>query len=51
MECGGANKVLSVEEPGKCVYEMRFATPVVCDINHANILRLNLERSLEDEEE
>lgn len=49
--CGNENKVLSVEEPSKCVYEMKFTTPAVCNIQHAQVLKMNLEAGGSDEEE
>eukprot|EP01135_Chromosphaera_perkinsii_P010586 Nk52_evm1s2178 gene=Nk52_evmTU1s2178 len=30
LECGTENEILSVTEPAKCEYEMRFATPAAC---------------------
>jgi hypothetical protein len=30
MECGVDDKIISVEEPETCVYEMRFITPAAC---------------------
>ena len=43
MECSNENQVVSVEEPSKCLYSMRFLTPAVCNSHHAAILRMNLE--------
>ena len=31
MECGVEDKLLSVEEPETCVYEMRLTTPALCN--------------------
>lgn len=28
--CGPENQILSVEEPSRCVYEVKFATPAAC---------------------
>jgi protein kinase C substrate 80K-H len=47
MKCNSENKVMSVEEPNKCVYEMVFGTPAVCDISHIQALKLNLAAALE----
>jgi len=43
LHCGAENKLLNVEEPSKCVYEMNMESPAVCDAKHADALRLNLE--------
>jgi protein kinase C substrate 80K-H len=31
IECGDVNEILSVDEPNRCMYEMRFKTPAVCE--------------------
>ncbi len=31
FECGGADALLSVDEPNKCAYEARVTTPAACD--------------------
>jgi protein kinase C substrate 80K-H len=49
MKCGAENKVLAVDEPSKCVYEMQFATPAVCNPQHAAVLRSNLAAQLSGE--
>ena len=51
LRCGPADKPLAVEEPSKCVYEMDMETPAVCNMQHAQALKLNLEGAMEDEEE
>jgi len=43
LECGDKEVIHSVEETSKCVYAMRFSTPAICDIKHANALKLELE--------
>jgi len=43
LECGVDESILSVDEPSKCVYEMKMQTPALCDEKHATILRINLE--------
>ena len=30
VECGEANKIITVDEPEVCKYTMRFATPAAC---------------------
>ena len=30
LECGVSNEIISVEEPAKCEYLMRFKTPAAC---------------------
>ncbi|CAG7818739.1 unnamed protein product [Allacma fusca] len=30
VQCGTENKILSVSEPSRCVYEMEFSTPAAC---------------------
>jgi hypothetical protein len=34
--------MFKVEEPSKCVYHMRFATPAACNLSDAKALRLEL---------
>lgn len=43
FRCGAEEKLVDVNEPSKCVYEMVLQTPAVCDEQHAQALRLNLE--------
>ena len=45
LRCGVENVVRSVEEPSRCVYEMVFSTPAVCDMERAR----RLQRELEDQ--
>ena len=33
LRCGDHNKVISVEEPTICHYELRFETPLACPID------------------
>eukprot|EP01104_Vermistella_antarctica_P007162 TRINITY_DN1791_c0_g1_i1.p1 TRINITY_DN1791_c0_g1~~TRINITY_DN1791_c0_g1_i1.p1 ORF type:complete len:544 (+),score=158.77 TRINITY_DN1791_c0_g1_i1:192-1823(+) len=30
LECGSTNEILTVDEPNKCVYEMKMRTPAAC---------------------
>ena len=43
MRCGVENVIRSVEEPSRCVYEMEFFTPTVCDMERARRLQKELE--------
>jgi len=43
LECGADNVILGVDEPGKCVYTMRFATPAVCSPQDAAALKQKLQ--------
>jgi hypothetical protein len=43
FECGSANALLGIDEPEKCTYTGRFATPAACDAKHAQALKLELE--------
>lgn len=45
LRCGVENVIRSVEEPSKCVYEMVFSTPVVCDMERARRLQKELENN------
>ena len=36
--CGIEDKIVSVEEPSKCEYEMVFQTPMACSAEHAKEL-------------
>jgi len=47
--CGLRDEIIKVEEPSRCEYAMMFTSPTACDLNHANVLRLNLEQSLDEE--
>lgn len=51
LKCGREEKLLTVEEPNKCVYEIVMMTPAVCNAKHAQVLQLNLEGGMEEEEE
>jgi len=51
VECGVSNSILSVEEPNKCVYEMKFTSPAACSRAHAQILSLNLNRQFEEDDD
>lgn len=53
LRCGAEDKPLTVEEPSKCVYEMEMETPAVCNMEHAQALKLNLESGgmIEEEEQ
>eukprot|EP01006_Ploeotia_vitrea_P029341 TRINITY_DN61911_c0_g1_i1.p1 TRINITY_DN61911_c0_g1~~TRINITY_DN61911_c0_g1_i1.p1 ORF type:complete len:177 (+),score=88.66 TRINITY_DN61911_c0_g1_i1:673-1203(+) len=48
--CGGSNKVLAVDEPSKCVYAMRFATPAMCDPEEAARLRQQADQEFRQHE-
>jgi hypothetical protein len=45
FECGMHDALLSVEEPEKCTYRSRFASPAACDGTFAQELRLSLDAS------
>lgn len=51
LRCGAEDKPIAVEEPSKCVYEMVMETPAVCNLEHAQALRMNLEGGGQEEEE
>lgn len=38
LRCGIEDKIVSVEEPSKCEYEMVFQTPMACSAEHAKEL-------------
>ena len=42
FECGSADALLAVDEPEKCAYAARFATPAACEARHAEALKLEL---------
>jgi hypothetical protein len=42
FECGAADRLLSMDEPEKCAYAARFATPAACEARHAEALKLEL---------
>jgi protein kinase C substrate 80K-H len=42
FQCGPDDKVLSMDEPSKCAYAATMQTPAVCDLAHAESLRLEL---------
>lgn len=39
LECGDENEIVSVDEPNRCAYSMRFKTPAVCDAAMADAVR------------
>lgn len=39
LECGDKNEIVSVDEPNRCAYSMRFKTPAVCDAAMADAAR------------
>ncbi len=41
FECGGADALISVDEPSKCAYEARVSTPAACDGRAAQELQLH----------
>ena len=43
LACGAEDKLLTVEEPSKCVYEIAMQTPTVCNQQHAETLKQTLE--------
>jgi protein kinase C substrate 80K-H len=43
FECGFRDALLSVDEPEKCAYRGRFATPAACDGKFARELQMELE--------
>jgi hypothetical protein len=47
FECGSTDAILAVDEPDKCAYTARFATPAACDGTSAQELRLELEEEAE----
>jgi protein kinase C substrate 80K-H len=49
FECGATDALLSIDEPEKCAYAGRFATPAACDGRAARELRLELEEATEGE--
>lgn len=49
FECGSTDAVLSADEPEKCAYASRFATPAACEPKHAEALRLELEGGDEED--
>ena len=51
MRCGVENALRDVEEPSRCVYEMTFATPLVCNAEHAQRLQKELQERLGEEED
>lgn len=42
VECGIENVAYSVEEPSKCVYEMKFMTPAACHENDIEYIKQQL---------
>ena len=48
LRCGVENVIRSVEEPSRCVYEMDFSTPTVCDMEWARRLQRELEDQMSD---
>ncbi len=51
MKCDKLNRVKSVEEPSKCVYEMEFGTPAVCSDAHVQAMKINLQMEMAGGEE
>jgi protein kinase C substrate 80K-H len=51
FECGAESRVFGVEEPEKCTYTMHFVTPAVCDEEHAQVLKMNLDAELGGDDE
>jgi protein kinase C substrate 80K-H len=49
LVCGKENKVVSVDEPSRCVYAMTMHTPAVCNEHHGQVLLLNLEAQFSDD--
>lgn len=43
LRCGSVDRLIKVEEPNKCVYEIEMETPAVCNAQHVQILRMNVE--------
>lgn len=43
--CGKAEDIISVDEPNRCTYSMKFETPAVCDEAAAKALLAEVERS------
>ena len=51
MRCGVDNLIKDVQEPSRCVYEMTFTTPAVCNAEHAKKLQQELEDQMGTAEE
>lgn len=50
LTCGTEHKIISVSEPNRCEYEMRFETPCVCDEASLNDkLGINAHKTSHDE--
>lgn len=50
LRCGSEDKVISVDEPGKCEYMAVMETPAACDERFAEALRLELNEPARAEE-
>ena len=44
FECGAKDEVLAIDEPEKCTYVARMATPAACDARAARALLLDLDQ-------
>ena len=42
LACGPEERLVSVDEPATCIYELTMQTPVACDVAMAQSLRLDL---------
>lgn len=44
LECGKTEEIVSVEEPNRCAYHMKFKTPAVCESAAADALLADFEQ-------
>lgn len=51
LVCGAKNEIVSVEEPGKCIYTMKFYTPAVCQPEDVASLEAELRNAGRDPEQ